>query len=221
MANFVLVHGAWIGGWYWRPIAQKLRAAGPRGLCADADRARRAHPSDEPEHQSRHPRHRRRNVIKDEGLSDVVLVGHSYGGMVVTGVADALPEQDHIAGLSRRLCAGERPSLVDLAPPEPEPPAPASEYTLAPLPAAFFGASPEVAAFVDARTSPHADRLLHPSAHAQRRHRSGQEEDLYLLQRSGTDDLYAVLRKAERRAGLDGCTRCPARTSSRSKCPKN
>ena len=28
MANFVLVHGAWIGGWYWRPIAQKLRAAG-------------------------------------------------------------------------------------------------------------------------------------------------------------------------------------------------
>jgi len=25
MANFVLVHGAWIGGWYWRPIAQKLR----------------------------------------------------------------------------------------------------------------------------------------------------------------------------------------------------
>ena len=28
MDNFVLVHGAWIGGWYWRPIAQKLRAAG-------------------------------------------------------------------------------------------------------------------------------------------------------------------------------------------------
>ena len=45
-------------------------------------------------------------------------------------------------------------SLLNLVPPGGTAPAPASEYTLAPLPAAVFGANPEVAAFVDVCTSP-------------------------------------------------------------------
>jgi len=94
------------------------------------------------------------NVIKEERLSDVVLVGHSYGGMVVTGVADALP--DKIASLVYldAFVPKNGDALVNFVPPGSPPPAFASEYTLAPLPAAVFGASGEVAAAVDARTTP-------------------------------------------------------------------
>jgi pimeloyl-ACP methyl ester carboxylesterase len=97
MANFVLVHGAWIGGWYWRPIAQKLRAAGHEAyaptLTGLGERIHLMNPSiNLVTHVTDVV-----NVIKEGGLSDVVLVGHSYGGMVVTGVADALP--DKIASL--------------------------------------------------------------------------------------------------------------------------
>jgi pimeloyl-ACP methyl ester carboxylesterase len=93
MANFVLVHGAWIGGWYWRPIAQKLRAAGHEAyaptLTGLGERIHLMNPSINLDTHVTDVV----NVIKEEGLSDVVLVGHSYGGMVVTGVADALPDK--------------------------------------------------------------------------------------------------------------------------------
>ena len=45
------------------------------------------------------------NVIKYEDLRDIVLVGHSYGGMVATGVADRARDQRHAADLYRRLRA--------------------------------------------------------------------------------------------------------------------
>lgn len=83
-----------------------------------------------------------------------MLVGHSYGGMVVTGVADTLADKIRSLVYLDAFVPESGRALVDLAPPEPKP-QPASDYTLAPLPAAVFGASPEVAAFVDARTSPH------------------------------------------------------------------
>jgi hypothetical protein len=50
-------------------------------------------------------------VVEDEDLSDIVLVGNSYGGMVITGVADRVPEKVCRARLSRRLRAGERTIL--------------------------------------------------------------------------------------------------------------
>ena len=94
------------------------------------------------------------NVIKEEGLSDVVLVGHSYGGMVVTGVADALPGKITSLVYLDAFVPKNGDALVNFVPPGSPPPAFASEYTLAPLPASIFGVSPEVAAAVDARTTP-------------------------------------------------------------------
>ena len=95
------------------------------------------------------------NVIKHEELSDVVLVGHSYGGMVITGVADALPDKITSLVYLDAFVPENGQSLVSLIPPGAPPPAAASEYTLAPLPGAAFGANPEVAAYVDAHTTPH------------------------------------------------------------------
>lgn len=88
MSTFVLCHGAWGGGWSWVRVAKILRDAGhdvfvptytglgERTHLATPEVGLHTHIKDV------------RNVIKYERLEDFVLVGHSYGGMVITGVAD-------------------------------------------------------------------------------------------------------------------------------------
>jgi pimeloyl-ACP methyl ester carboxylesterase len=90
MSRYVLVHGAWGGAWIWRRVLGPLRAAGHEvhavTLTGDGERAhlRRADISLQ-EHIDDVL-----GLIDAEELRDIVLVGHSYGGMVITGVADAL-----------------------------------------------------------------------------------------------------------------------------------
>ena len=62
------------------------------------------------------------NVIKYEELSDVVLVGHSYGGMVITGVADALPDKITSLVYLDAFMPENGQSLVSLIPPGAPPP---------------------------------------------------------------------------------------------------
>ncbi len=86
----VLVHGAWGGAWIWRRVLAPLRAAGHEvhaaTLTGDGDRAHLRHPG-----ISLHDHVQDVLALIDaEELSDITLVGHSYGGMVITGVADAL-----------------------------------------------------------------------------------------------------------------------------------
>jgi pimeloyl-ACP methyl ester carboxylesterase len=154
MANFVLVHGAWIGGWYWRPNAQALRKAGHEvytpTMTGLGERIHLMNPSINLDTHITDIV----NVIKQEDLSDIVLVGHSYGGMVVTGVADSLAGKISSLVYLDAFVPKSGDALVKFLPPGHPPPKAASEYTLAPLPAAFFGASPEAAAVVDASTTP-------------------------------------------------------------------
>lgn len=93
MATYVLVPGAWHGGWYFRPIEQALRRRGHRAdsltLTGLGDRA--------------HLRTAGTNLdthiedvtayLEAERITDAVLVGHSYGGMVITGAADRCPDR--------------------------------------------------------------------------------------------------------------------------------
>ena len=155
MANFVLVHGAWVGGWCWRDNAQALRRAGHEAYTPTmTGLGERIHLMSTSINLDTHITDIV-NVIKHEELSDVVLVGHSYGGMVITGVADMMPDKIAALVYLDAFVPENGQSLVSLLPPGMPAPKPANEYTLAPLPAAVFGASPEVAAFVDARTTPH------------------------------------------------------------------
>ena len=88
MANYVLVHGAWHGGWCYRDTAAALRKAGHRVLTpTHTGVGQRAHLSAENVTLETHIRDVL-GCIEAEELDDVVLVGHSYGGMVITGVAD-------------------------------------------------------------------------------------------------------------------------------------
>ncbi|MBC2778046.1 alpha/beta fold hydrolase [Parasphingopyxis marina] len=91
-STFVLVHGGFVGGWYWRPVADILRQQGHRvfapSLTGCADRSHLLSPDiDVTTHVMDVA-----NLIAWEELSDIVLVGHSYGGMVISGIADAVPE---------------------------------------------------------------------------------------------------------------------------------
>ncbi len=87
MATFVLVHGAWGGSYMYGPLARALREAGHEvhipSLTGLGERAHLAHGGITlTDHVNDVI-----GLIDCEGLSDFILVGHSYGGMVVTGVS--------------------------------------------------------------------------------------------------------------------------------------
>jgi pimeloyl-ACP methyl ester carboxylesterase len=88
---YVIVHGAWGGGWAFKRVDSLLREKGcivyRPTLTGQGERAHLASPSIG---LSTHIQDVV-NMILYEDLHDVILVGHSYGGMVVTGVADSLP----------------------------------------------------------------------------------------------------------------------------------
>ena len=93
MASYVLVHGAWFGGWCWSGIGKRLRAAGHDVFAPTLTGVgERSHLSGATVNLSTHVTDIG-NLLRWEGLRDAVLVGHSYGGMVITGVADADPER--------------------------------------------------------------------------------------------------------------------------------
>jgi pimeloyl-ACP methyl ester carboxylesterase len=91
--TFVLIHGGWHGGWCWRSVAGLLRAAGHEvyapSLTGMGDRAHlltrdidlETHVQDVV------------GLLQMEDLRGAVLVGHSYGGMVVTGASGKVPDR--------------------------------------------------------------------------------------------------------------------------------
>lgn len=94
---FVLVHGAWHGGWCWRRVAERLETAGARVLTPTLTGCgERAHLMGPDVGLDTHVRDVLA-VIEAEELTQVHLCGHSYGGMVVTGVCDAA--KDRIASV--------------------------------------------------------------------------------------------------------------------------
>jgi pimeloyl-ACP methyl ester carboxylesterase len=90
MATFVLVHGAWHGGWCYRETAAALRAAGHTVFTpTHTGVGERSHQSSEAVTLETHIRDVC-GLIEFEELDNIVLCGHSYGGMVITGVADRM-----------------------------------------------------------------------------------------------------------------------------------
>lgn len=93
MSTFLLVHGSWSGGWQWQPVRERLEATGHRVLAPSlSGMADRHHIVAEDMGLHTHIDDIAR-LIQWERLSEIVLVGHSYGGMVITGAAAAVPER--------------------------------------------------------------------------------------------------------------------------------
>src|SRR3984893_3897319 len=93
MTTFVLVPGFWLGAWAWRPVTAALRGHGhdvyPLSLTGLGERAHLARPdTDLDVHVTDVV-----NLLRYEALHDVVLVGHSYAGTVVTAAADRMTDR--------------------------------------------------------------------------------------------------------------------------------
>jgi pimeloyl-ACP methyl ester carboxylesterase len=93
VAKFVLVHGAWHGGWCFDLVAKRLRSEGYDVYTPTlTGLGERSHLLDDKTDLNTHIQDIL-NVIKWQDLDQIILCGHSYGGMIVTGVADAVPEK--------------------------------------------------------------------------------------------------------------------------------
>ena len=118
MAAFVLVPGAWLGGWAWQDVAARLRVKGhdvyPVTLTGLGERVHLARPEVDLETHITDIV----NTVNWNDLDDVVLAGHSYAGIVVTGVADRIPDR-----LSQLVYVDSAPladgmAMTDLYPPD-------------------------------------------------------------------------------------------------------
>jgi pimeloyl-ACP methyl ester carboxylesterase len=116
MTTFVLVHGGGHGGWCYNRVTPLLRAAGHEvyapTLTGLGERKHLMRPDIDLEMHITDVV----NLLEYEDLKEVILVGHSYGGMVITGIADrALDRIGHLVYLdAAHPKNGE--SLADLSP---------------------------------------------------------------------------------------------------------
>lgn len=118
MSTFVLVHGAFHGGWCWKRVADRLRQAGHQVFTPTlTGLGERAHLIHQGINLDTHIQDVL-GVLQCEELSDVVLCGHSYGGMVITGVADQAPERIRSLVYLDAFVPTDGQSLMDLLYPD-------------------------------------------------------------------------------------------------------
>ena len=174
--NYVLVAGAWHGGWMWRKVANLLRAAGHQVFAVTNTGLGERH-------------HLLRNdvtfdvfiddivnVIEWEELRDVYLVGHSFSGRTVSAVADRIPERLKRIVFLDAVLSQNGESMLDTLPPAAREERVRSvrevdgvKVVPPPEPAALGVTAPEDAAWLKRRLTPHPLstytsplRLAHP-----------------------------------------------------------
>jgi pimeloyl-ACP methyl ester carboxylesterase len=137
MATFVLVHGAWAGGVVWRQLAPRLRKAGHEVYALTLTGiGERKHLLSREIGLDTHIKDVI-GVIEDEDLSDIVLVGHSYVGMVISGVADRVPEKIGSLVYLDAFVPENGQSLFSLH--RPLATVPGEDWLIAPITSAGFG----------------------------------------------------------------------------------
>ncbi len=118
MTTFVVAHGAWSSGWAWKKMRPLLRELGHELFTPShtglGERAHLAHAGINLDSHIADIL----NVLQFEDLSHVVLIGHSYGGMVATGVADRAPDRIGQLIYLDAFVPRHGQSLLDLIPPE-------------------------------------------------------------------------------------------------------
>jgi pimeloyl-ACP methyl ester carboxylesterase len=118
MATFVLVHGAWHGSWCWKRVRGALQAQGHEVFTPTLTGVgERSHLTSPQVNLDTHIADVV-NLVRWEELDDVVLCGHSYGGCVVTGAADRMPERIHALVYLDAFILEDGQGLHDVLPPE-------------------------------------------------------------------------------------------------------
>jgi pimeloyl-ACP methyl ester carboxylesterase len=157
--TFVLVHGAWHGGWCWRRVADLLTARGHRVFTPTmTGLGERSHLFDSQIKLSTHITDIV-NLIKWEDLREIVLCGHSYGGFVTSGVAEQMPKaitsivflDAFVPAAGEALVELTRPATRDLIRAAVQ----RGEAGVPPPAAAYFNVNEKDRAWVDAMCTPH------------------------------------------------------------------
>jgi pimeloyl-ACP methyl ester carboxylesterase len=116
MANIVVAHGAWSAGWAWKKMRPRLRALGHEIYTPTyTGLGERVHLATPDVDLSTHIQDIV-NMLEYEDLQDVVLLGHSYGGMVATGVADRVSERIALVIYLDAFVPRDGTSLTDFVP---------------------------------------------------------------------------------------------------------
>lgn len=158
MATFVLVHGAWHGAWCWRRVARLLARNGHEvftpTLTGLAERAHLLNPAINVDTHILDVV----NEMKWQELKDAVLVGHSYGGMVISGVAEKMEKAISSFVMLDAFMPENGQSLIDMQPPQMREAVLAAERsgatTLPPRPPEFFKVNEKDLAWVHAQCTP-------------------------------------------------------------------
>lgn len=153
MAKFVLVHGAFQGGWVYARVARLLREAGHEvytpTLTGLGERSHLSH------HAINLDTHIEDivSVFKHEDISDAILCGHSYGGIVITGVAGEIGERIRTLFYVDAYAPNDGQSLMDITGADTAlaflDQASRSGGLIPPIPAAMFNVNEADAAWVD------------------------------------------------------------------------
>ncbi len=116
MATYVLVHGGWHGAWCWKKVIPLCQEAGQRLYTPTlTGLGEKAHLLTPEVGLSTHIQDVVQSIEENQ-LDEVILLGHSYSGMVITGVVDRIPEQiGHLVYLDAAL-PRDGESMADLAP---------------------------------------------------------------------------------------------------------
>ena len=114
MARFLLVHGAWHNGELLEPVAKNIRQAGHEVYLPTLKGNGR---SDDKSVGLSEVIASLEDYIQSSNLTDFVLVGHSYAGMVITGVADRIPQRIRRLVYWNAFVPDNGESLLDMIPP--------------------------------------------------------------------------------------------------------
>jgi pimeloyl-ACP methyl ester carboxylesterase len=158
VTDIVLVHGAWHGAWCWRRALPALWAAGHRPVLVTlTGLGERAHQISPGITLGTHIADVV-TAVRAEECHDALLVGHSYGGMVITGAADRLADAAGRLVYVDAVVPAPGESWADCNPPETQAARRADiarHGHLPPPPAAAFGLTGADAEWVARRQTPH------------------------------------------------------------------
>jgi pimeloyl-ACP methyl ester carboxylesterase len=164
ISTFVLVHGAWHGGWCWRRVSRLLTAKGYEvfapTLTGVGELSHLLSPTIDLDTHIADVT----NLIKWNELEDVVLVGHSYGGMVISGVAEKAETSLASLVMLDAFYPEHGQSLIDLtAPPSRDAIQDAADKGATTVPArsaAFFNVNDKDTTWVDRQCTPQPIRTM-------------------------------------------------------------
>ncbi len=159
--TFLLIHGAFHGGWCWTPLADRLSLKGFKVLAPSLSGMATQADSDPTKVSLDTHIADICSIIKSQKLYDVVLVGHSYGGMPITDAADKMPGRIRTLVYLDAMIPENGKSALDIRYPSSHQfPTPDNSGLIPPVRASVFNLSGEMEKWVDRQLRPQPPKTI-------------------------------------------------------------